>query len=1269
MPHSTFKIKNPVKRDGTSQKQRQLAALDPSSVKIDERTLEDFLVFTQEYAKRVWFYDLENKQDSTWEAFWGSDPTLVIAAIEKTNPLPAKMACDEITSKDPSVEGLNDLVDQIFVVARKIDYWFLNLLTGSSLNIEIKRLILANFQGFLKKLATYEKGATELFQNYPEIEEDDYNGFSREWGFTANDLGNIVVDPALFRPEAEINEENPAKCLDNLSPEEQLKAAYEGLKDLFTKAYNVYFQIIQVSPAHFQESLKRTDHPAHVALFITFLLLYRQVQDDLNQMTQRHLDFYYKDILGMKSKEAVPDKIHLFFELAKNHLEHSLDGGIRFKAGKDVEGNDLFFALDKNSVLNVATVESLRTLFLSTTSTGDIKKVTSVHAAPIANSADGMGAEIKDEEKPTWATLGNASMPLANIGFAVASKELLLAEGTRTVTLDVHTKDDVTLTGKPFDVMLSGEKEWITTDYSLDESSPASPPKPDKGFRVKFTLQADIPAVVPFDPKILKEDLGTELPLVKLLLRNSQQGKASGYEELRNLKIEKIDLTVEVTGVQQVMAFNDEGPLNTGKPFMPFTSNPKKGSSFYVGYAEAFHKSLDEVKLKLTWEQVPDDFERHYRGYNLPGYTSSTPGNLAPDDFKMQISIQKNGSSINLSGYEPKDIFGKTDNGKGAGATDLVNEIDIKESVNLQNTYPYIDLEDYGIVNKNGFLKLDLQQDFEHDQYQEVLTRQMLAMSKFPTLMVGAYYIYQKDNEEKWEKFTGKTVNTLSEVVIPKIPYTPVLKSISISYKSSASTGITADSGAISFLHLHPFSDTYRQFENVKGIPMLPQFGGLVKQPPLQSSAGIPLISNSLTVTAPPAGQVILLEEAALLIGLNGLKAGQSLSLLFQVAESTADADLPKSQVRWYYLAANEWVPFEDYQVVSDTTDGLLTSGIVEFAIPDGINQQNTILPSSLHWLKASVTEYPGSISEAVNVHAQAARITFQDNNNDLSHLASPLPAGTISKLENDDPAIKGINQLYDSFGGQPAEDDLDFYTRVSERLRHKGRAITQFDYERLVLEAFPDIYKVSCINHTDSNHDLSPGHVLISVVPDFSKLKAVDRRQPKVTLAQLEKIKRFLEERNACFVSGSAVTLHVLNPVYEKIDFDFEVRFTPEITAIDFHIRKLKEDIVRYLSPWAFDDAAEINFGGRVFKSSILNFVEKQPYVDFVLNFKMMHDGSTQDTNIIEAKTPRSILVPVPEENMDIRYIYSDDHCQNVNRISRKALGYQTLDETVLGG
>jgi hypothetical protein len=54
----------------------------------------------------------------------------------------------------------------------------------------------------------------------------------------------------------------------------------------------------------------------------------------------------------------------------------------------------------------------------------------------------------------------------------------------------------------------------------------------------------------------------------------------------------------------------------------------------------------------------------------------------------------------------------------------------------------------------------------------------------------------------------------------------------------------------------------------------------------------------------------------------------------------------------------------------------------------------------------------------------------------------------------------------FPSFGGRETEDSSQFYKRVSERLRHKERAITIFDYERLVLESFPSIYKVKCVNH-----------------------------------------------------------------------------------------------------------------------------------------------------------------------------------------------------------
>jgi hypothetical protein len=471
----------------------------------------------------------------------------------------------------------------------------------------------------------------------------------------------------------------------------------------------------------------------------------------------------------------------------------------------------------------------------------------------------------------------------------------------------------------------------------------------------------------------------------------------------------------------------------------------------------------------------------------------------------------------------------------------------------------------------------------------------------------------------------------------------------------------------MTFLHLHPFPNTYRRLGSVSGGHLLPQFSAKVKQTATSEQQQCSDCRTTAPAPAAPVREVVVSEAGALLIGLSGLQPRQSVSLLFQMAENTADADAPKSKVRWYYLADNEWKAFEEYQVASDTTDELIQSGIVELSIPDGINRNNTILPPAWHWLKAAVTEYAGSVSELIGVHAQAASITFQDNDNDPARMALPLPPQTIGKLENDDSALKGINQLYQSFGGIPPEDSLSFYTRVSERLRHKGRAVTLFDYERLVLEAFPGIYKVKCINHTDDQHRLSPGHVLISVIPDYSKLQAVDRSQPKVTLAQLEKIKRFLEARNCDFVAAEDCSLHVLNPIYEKVTVKFDVRFMPEITATDFHIRKLRDAIVRFLSPWAFDDAAEINFGGKVFKSSILHFVEKQPYVDYVVNFQMMHRESAQDLAVVEAETPRTVLVPAPAEDMDIRHIPDEHYCPAENLIRRNTLGYLNLEDVVL--
>src|SRR5690606_38857660 len=185
-------------------------------------------------------------------------------------------------------------------------------------------------------------------------------------------------------------------------------------------------------------------------------------------------------------------------------------------------------------------------------------------------------------------------------------------------------------------------------------------------------------------------------------------------------------------------------------------------------------------------------------------------------------------------------------------------------------------------------------------------------------------------------------------------------------------------------------------------------------------------------------------------------------------------------------------------------------------------------------------------------------------------------------------------------------------------------------DYERLILEESPSICKVRCGNRTDDSLRLSPGNVGISGVPDCSKLKGVNKMEPKVSLAQLEQIKRFFEDRNCGFVRNSTTdnlekpaSVHVLNPRYEKIRISMKVRFRSDISSIELHIEKLKTAVLRFLSPWAFEDSGQISFGGKVFKSVILHFVEKQSYVEYIKDFKMMHGDMHDDLSFIESKTP----------------------------------------------
>jgi hypothetical protein len=330
-----------------------------------------------------------------------------------------------------------------------------------------------------------------------------------------------------------------------------------------------------------------------------------------------------------------------------------------------------------------------------------------------------------------------------------------------------------------------------------------------------------------------------------------------------------------------------------------------------------------------------------------------------------------------------------------------------------------------------------------------------------------------------------------------------------------------------------------------------------------------------------------------------------------------------------------------------------MSSGIVTIAVPDDATADGTIMPAGLHWLRVSVSERTNAVCKMFAVLAQAVKLTFNDLGNDPSFLAEPLEAGFINKLVTPVPAIKKIEQPYESYGGAVAEASDTFYTRVSERLRHKDRAITLWDIERLTLEAFPAIHRVKCLNHTrfeptDTGdvlyHELSAGHITIVTIPKVSPGSTADPRKPYTSLGTLIDVHDLIAERLSCFA-----TLHVRNPLFEPLRVSCKVKLHHGFDE-SYYTGVLQNAITEFLAPWAYDSTQLPSFGGKVYQSTLINFIEEQEYVDYLTDFRLYHHigdvVSTENKLIVEGSKAVSILTSVQahEHTIEILSVNEDE-------------------------
>lgn len=1255
-------------KDGSGRLTRYLKMLDPSYAPIDNRSLEELLVFIQKYASRIRFYDIpESKIEDgippekvSWENFFKKDMAVIAASVAITDTETIKNNYDEIRStleSAPDADKLAKSFTASIALATKINDWYEQAIQANPLHNELDMAIHSILAAQLQRIIAYEEGYKLINAQKP----------------LNLDYGDLD-DNELWGTDQSISAD--ASVYEGATAEEKILNAALYADEIFNSFLAAIENLTDKSESYLQFALEKYPaHQPHMALFIAFLQLFQLAQKQMNGLTGRMLDFYYKDVLQLTAKEALPDKVHIVFELAKNITEYDLAQNTLLKAGKDAGGVDQIYATNDDLVINQAKVKQIKTVFIEKADIADgNKNIQTIYANPVANSADGNGKPFEKEADIKWETFGggldtdirrsgicralgqmnggdivrNYAMP----GFAIASPQLVLGGGIRLITLVSDGLNQLIEQFKnsesvnPLTIWLSGEKGWLkinkmAADGELDKiieegmfNPSISIDEPKYGFvsrdnhELVIALPISADAVVAYDAALHE---GYHYPVSQPVLQIMLNPGFNFPETLFNgITVNNFSIQVNVgsinngqyepqmDGLQSLILQNDEQIVPIGKAINPFTLFPGMGKSFYIGSEEAFNKPLSQLSINIRSAQEIES--RTVDAYILKN--------------KQWILLKNDNDNIFSYNGLSRNILEKYL---------LVNEIDSLERK------PIVELTNWNPAVMKGFIRLDNRTTFITGEFPaQVSPQEMAAKFEIKEITVS-YSSTLKEMEEGIDHFFHVYPFGVAEIALNRKRELELIHEDgdvmgirSLKVNGSSEEGMSFLNGRthkpLPVREYHPGLHVIRDSNAVDaGNKLLPQFTftGIYNADAGEDPAQLnriagrkeirtPKLFNALAQLMPGRNNINqysgnIQEEGILFIGLENAIPLQSVSMLFQFAEGSADdEDNDPPQIHWSYLSHNQWQPLPGENLITDGTYGFQTTGIIKLSIPKDATNDDTIITSGLYWVRASVTENANRIPMLINIVTQAVLATFEDDNNSPEHYDEALAAASISKLKVPVSQVGKVLQPFASFDGKPKETGNEFYTRVSERLRHKQRAITAWDYEHLILDRFPSVYKIKCITHTDPNclcrkkindntnqsvccgSQIAPGHVLLVPVPNLKNRNGVDPLQPKTARRVLIEMVDYIKNLTSPFVK-----VYAKNPVYEQIIVFFRVKFISG-TDIGFYLKKLNDEIVAYLTPWAFDAEAEIIFGNKVYASSIINFIEERPYVDFITDFEM---------------------------------------------------------------
>ncbi len=1291
--------------DGTEEKDRFPRALESGYFLPDERRFEELLALGFELARTLPFHDLRNERNGTWGDLFTVNEAVVMAHILSTDAM--RLEAEFAQQREMGVE---QTVRFAYETARRIDFWLSTLglpssRAASELSERIEALVTERLADDLQELGGI---VAVLREKTPSLDGLDFRGFHRLWGVSQADGGGRHAGGAARPRDAS---SGPMR---------------DDVRRIFYAFLNVITHLRSIVRPYLAESMQSQTHDPAVALFIVFLKLLESARGRLNSFAERHLDFYYRRVLGATARPHEPDHVFLSLQIADGQSQVQIPAATEFLTAAGAGPAEIVFLNERDSVVSDAKVDTLCTLrferdrFISPER--ELGQVTRVKALQrTLGGKDESGVAVNDW--PLFGTssrlVGHESALDARVGFAVASPVLLLREGLRTVeiqielgqrgapsgsahqildpekkgnarpsavlaeifaqylaaewdlfdsaagadvaqeaallvllvepeiaradagdwkrrtfvyglflkallrqpigsaevlfrvfgkifrhyvldtavrldeafkreilerasdVLDADSRQVIerllnqsrevifqTLLRGVFDIALTVPSGWHSVEKYVMTHLESGAQGARNGLRFVLTLGPEVESIVSYSPETHGGQWSGTAPLIRFQLNS--RANFCAYSLLNATQLEAVAIDVHVRGLRDLKLYNNVGRLDPSKPFQPFGPLPTLSSYFVFGSYEMAQKQLTGLTVNLDWADLPTGFggfAAHYAEYER-GY--------ADDNFRVDLSVLRDGvwqpqadrERPTAALFQPA---GPTDKLKSArsiniGLAELSRPVDSRipeEQFDLQQRV------------RNGFFRLGLvapEGAFGHADYP-------LLLSKALSENIRSKKVFKQ---------------------LPSAPYTPLISRISVNYSARARIRVDETrSGGRSgrdqrIFHLHPFG--YEEVQPVragKAYSLLPKYD----------------------------------TDGNLFIGFTGGLGARTLALLFHLTEDTSQqATFENPEIAWYYLSGAGWRRLPATSIVLDTTNGFLCSGVVTLVLPEDLDRQSSLMPSGKAWLRVGASAWLDSFPRLFSVSANGIRACRRVDAAAGEILIEHVPSGSAWRSATAFPGLGEIVQVGPSFGGVPTENRRRFLTRISERLRHKNRAITDWDFERLVLQQFPDVFKVKCFaGLAPPDTRPKPGNVLLVVVAHADRESGLECQRPMLDVLQLEEIRRFVQRLSSPFVQ-----VEVRNPSYERVQVRCKAKFVDDAHP-GFYIRKLNREVSEFLCPWV-PFGYRARFGWMITREDVEGFIRGRDYVHFVTDFSMLHIAEDDQDTYTLADTVSRNLVDQPD-------------------------------------